>query len=129
MAATSSRRETRGPYRTRLTGQLALHLLDPPVYVYPEGYTAEVRMNKHDVGARREAAVFKSNRSQAVRIPKDLAFAEDVKRVTIERTADGALVIRPVAAENRWNDFFKNGPFVTDDFMQEREQGTEQERT
>ena len=41
-------------------------------------------MNKHEPPPKaREAAVFKSNRSQAIRIPKDLAFPEDVKKVTI----------------------------------------------
>ena len=29
---------------------------------------------------------------------------------------------RLVSRENRWGDFFKNGPRVSDDFMTEREQ-------
>lgn len=74
-------------------------------------------MNKHDPSATREAAVFKSNRSQAVRIPKDLAFADTVKRVTIERTEDGGLVIKPVNDPAKaWQDYLRDGPFLTADF-------------
>jgi antitoxin VapB len=77
----------------------------------------------------KEAAVFKSNRSQAVRIPKELAFPDDVKRVTIERTEDGGLLIRPKQGSARhWEDYFRNGPFVTDDFLADREQGVAEER-
>ena len=86
-------------------------------------------MNKHDSSsAVREAAVFKSNRSQAVRIPKDLAFDDDVKRVTITRTADGGLLIKPVSTAKDWDEYFRNGPFVTDDFLIDREQGIAEER-
>lgn len=43
--------------------------------------------------------VFKSGNSQAVRIPKDLAFDPAVQEVEIERHGDG-LVIRPVRRES-----------------------------
>ena len=47
--------------------------------------------------------VFRSNRSQAVRLPKDVAFPEGVREVTILR--DGARrVITP--ADRTWDDFF-----------------------
>ena len=47
--------------------------------------------------------LFKSNRSQAVRLPKEVAFPDSVKEVTIVR--DGArLVITP--ADAAWDDFF-----------------------
>ena len=47
--------------------------------------------------------LFKSNRSQAVRLPKEVAFPESVKEVTIVR--DGAKrVIVPANAV--WDDFF-----------------------
>jgi antitoxin VapB len=55
----------------------------------------------------RTAAVFKSNRSQAVRIPKDLEFPEGVKRVTIRKEGD-TLVIAPAA--DFWDAFFDSGP-------------------
>lgn len=84
-------------------------------------------MNHHSpprkpAGSR--ARLFKSNRSQAVRIPKALAFPESVKEVEI--VAEGnTLVIRPVAPN--WDDFFDSPP-LGDDFMRERDQGEFEER-
>jgi antitoxin VapB len=47
--------------------------------------------------------VFQTNRSQAVRLPKDVAFPADVKEVAILR--DGARRII-VPADSVWDDFF-----------------------
>lgn len=75
-------------------------------------------MNKHQSpAAPREAAVFKSNRSQAVRIPKDLAFPDDVKRVSVTRMADGSLLLTPEQDPARaLADYLRDGPFLTGDF-------------
>lgn len=70
----------------------------------------------------RTAALFKSNRSQAVRIPKDFAFPEGVKRVVI-RKAGNELILSP--AVNSWDEFFALGP--NPDFP-ERDQPPAQER-
>jgi antitoxin VapB len=43
----------------------------------------------------RRASVFKSNRNQAVRLPKELEFPDGVKQVYIHRHGRG-LVITPV---------------------------------
>ncbi len=52
--------------------------------------------------------LFRSNRSQAVRLPKDVSFPDEVKEVTIVR--DGAKrVIAPANAA--WDDFF-DGPGI-----------------
>ena len=47
--------------------------------------------------------LFRSNRSQAVRLPKDVAFPEGVREVTILR--DGARRVI-VPADAIWDDFF-----------------------
>lgn len=48
-------------------------------------------------------ALFLSNRTQAVRLPKDVAFPPEVREVSIVR--DGArVIIAPVDAV--WDDFF-----------------------
>lgn len=47
--------------------------------------------------------LFRSNRSQAVRLPKDVAFPEGVKEVAILR--DGARRVI-VPADASWDDFF-----------------------
>ena len=47
--------------------------------------------------------VFRSNRSQAVRLPKDVAFPETVREVAVVR--DGACRVI-VPADRSWDDFF-----------------------
>ena len=58
----------------------------------------------------RTAAVFKSNRNQAVRIPKDLEFPEGVKQVVI-RKVGRSLYLCP--EESLWLDYFAE-PGVSD---------------
>jgi len=68
--------------------------------------------------------VFKSNRSQAVRLPKAIAFPESVKDVEI--TAIGnRRVITP--AGQSWDEWF-DAPGVSSDFMTVREQPKDQVR-
>jgi antitoxin VapB len=68
------------------------------------------------------AKLFKLNRSQAVRLPKAVAFPDDVTDVVIRRVGR-SLVISP---PNRyWRDFFAHGPNL--DFP-ERDQPPMQER-
>jgi antitoxin VapB len=50
-----------------------------------------------------QSTLFKSNRSQAVRLPKDQAFPESVKKVFV-RTVGKSRIITPVDA--LWDDFF-----------------------
>lgn len=50
-----------------------------------------------------EATIFKSNRSQAVRIPKDFAFPDGLKRVFIRRVGK-SLILTPI--EDFWDSFF-----------------------
>jgi antitoxin VapB len=67
------------------------------------------------------STLFKSNRSQAVRLPKDLAFPEDVKKVVVRRIGD-SVVLTPLNA--LWDDFF-NEPGVD---LGPRDQPAMQER-
>ena len=71
-----------------------------------------------------QGAVFLSNRSQAIRLPKAVALPEDVKRVDI--VAVGRTRIIAPAGE-AWDSWF-DGESVTTDFMTEREQPAPQER-
>ena len=70
------------------------------------------------------STVFTSNRSQAVRLPKAVAFPKDVHQVEIIKVGRSRL-ISPVG--QRWDDFF-DGSRVSDDFMAERAQPAAQER-
>lgn len=47
--------------------------------------------------------IFQSNRSQAVRLPKEVAFPEEVKAVTILRDGKRRVI---VPADAVWDDFF-----------------------
>ena len=47
--------------------------------------------------------LFQSNRSQAVRLPKDVAFPQGVKDVTILREGKGRIIVPSDAV---WDDFF-----------------------
>jgi len=71
------------------------------------------------------STVFINNRSQAVRIPVELRFADDVKIVNV-RTVGKDRIISPV--ESTWNSFFLTDPSVSDDFMEERSTQEQQER-
>ncbi|KPB72459.1 type II toxin-antitoxin system VapB family antitoxin [Pseudomonas cannabina] len=71
-----------------------------------------------------QSTVFKSNRSQAVRLPKAVALPDDVKRVDV--VAVGRTRIISPAGES-WNIWFE-GENVSDDFMTAREQPADQQR-
>ena len=65
------------------------------------------------------STIFTSNRSQAVRLPKAVAFSPDVHKVDILKVGRTRVI---VPQGKRWDDLFLTGPRVTDDFMTEREQ-------
>jgi antitoxin VapB len=71
------------------------------------------------------STVFTSNRSQAVRLPKAVAFPADVHQVDILKIGRGRLI---VPQGKRWEDLFRAGPRASDDFMVEREQPQTEER-
>jgi antitoxin VapB len=47
--------------------------------------------------------LFQSNRSQAVRLPKDVAFPESVRAVTVLREGNRRIIVPSDAV---WDDFF-----------------------
>lgn len=71
------------------------------------------------------STVFTSNRSQAVRLPKAVAFPENVHVVDVLKIGRSRVI---VPKGQRWDDLFLNGPRVSADFMSEREQPTVEER-
>ncbi len=70
------------------------------------------------------ASVFKSNKSQAVRLPKPVALPSSVKQVDIISLGRARLI---APAGEAWDSWFA-GEGVTGDFMADREQPEEQER-
>ena len=71
------------------------------------------------------STVFTSNRSQAVRLPKAVAFPEDVHQVDILKIGRSRVI---VPQGKRWDDLFQNGPRASEDFMVERKQPPAEER-
>ncbi|HTT82832.1 MAG TPA: type II toxin-antitoxin system VapB family antitoxin [Rhizomicrobium sp.] len=71
------------------------------------------------------STVFRTNRTQAVRLPKQVAFAEGIRDVEIIRVGQSR-IISPVG--KRWDDLFTNGPRASADFMGERSQPKLEER-
>ena len=65
------------------------------------------------------STIFTSNRSQAVRLPKAVAFPEGVHQVDILKIGRSRLI---VPRGKRWDDLFLHGPRVSDDFMNDRVQ-------
>jgi antitoxin VapB len=81
------------------------------------------RIYKEDGVRKSHTKVFKSNRSQAVRLPKPVALPDDI--VEIEIVAVGTTrIITP--AGRSWDDWF-DGPGVSSDFMATREQPADQD--
>ncbi|EPJ75889.1 putative virulence-associated protein [Pseudomonas sp. CFII64] len=72
-----------------------------------------------------QSTVFKSNRSQVIRLPEALALPDDVKYVDI--VAVGRTRIVTPAGES-WNSWF-DAENVTVDFMDERNQPSERSAT
>lgn len=68
--------------------------------------------------------IFKSNRSQAVRLPVEVAFPESVKDVEITVLGNKRLI---TPAGQSWEEWF-NAPGVSSDFMAERRQPEDQRR-
>lgn len=62
-------------------------------------------------------SIFVNNRTQAVRLPADKRFPEDVKHVNV-RIVGRDRILSP--AENTWDSFFLSRENATDDFMSER---------
>lgn len=71
------------------------------------------------------STVFTSNRTQAVRLPKAVAFPEDVHQVEIIKVGRSRII---TPQGKRWDDLFEFGPRASDDFMREREQPAVEDR-
>ena len=69
--------------------------------------------------------IFHHKDGQAVRLPKAVAFPDDVREVEI-LTLGSSRLITPVG--KRWDDYFLYGARVSADFMTERVQPMPEER-
>lgn len=70
-------------------------------------------------------SLFHSNRTQAVRLSKDVAFPDSVREVEVIAVG-GSRVISPRGTT--WEHWFEHGATVTDDFLVDRQEPTAEER-
>lgn len=70
------------------------------------------------------STVFKSNKTQAVRLPKAVALPDHVKRVDVIAQGSARVI---VPAGGSWAEFFA-GPRLDDDFLSDRSQPLPQRR-
>src|SRR5262249_11846689 len=73
----------------------------------------------------KRASIFRNGANQAVRLPQDLRFPEEVKEVRIRRQGD-SLLISPVRSD--WASFFSLQVDVPDDFLERRDDAPPQSR-
>jgi antitoxin VapB len=74
--------------------------------------------------SRVRTKLFKTNKTQAVRLPKIVAFEDSIAEVEIVAVGS-TRIISPVGSS--WDEWF-DGPGVSEDFMSQREQPEDQER-
>ncbi len=72
-----------------------------------------------------KGSIFTNNRTQAVRLPAETRFPDDVKHVNV-RVVGKDRILSPV--ENTWDSFFQSQDTVSDDFMVERADQTQSDR-
>jgi len=70
------------------------------------------------------AKLFQNGQSQAVRLPKEFRF-NNLKEVFIKKI-NGMVVLIPKADKTIWDKMFDNLDDFSDDFMQHREQPTQE---
>ena len=71
-----------------------------------------------------QSTVFKTNKSQAIRLPKPVALPDSVKKVDIVKIGKARLI---TPAGEAWDSWF-DGEGVSTDFMEDRQQPEGQER-
>jgi len=72
-----------------------------------------------------KGSVFENNRTQAVRLPAETRFPDDVKHVNV-RVNGNERILSPV--ENTWDSFFLTDESVSDDFLAERASQVQKDR-
>ncbi|MCX2961013.1 type II toxin-antitoxin system VapB family antitoxin [Rodentibacter caecimuris] len=72
-----------------------------------------------------EASIFMTNKSQAVRLPTNVRFADSVKKVMV-RVIGNERILTPI--DQTWDSFFFSDNHASEDFMTERESSIQPER-
>jgi antitoxin VapB len=73
----------------------------------------------------KRASIFRNGANQAVRLPQELRFPEEVKEVRIRKQGD-SLLISPIRRD--WASFFAREADVPEDFLEQRDDSPPQIR-
>lgn len=95
-----------------------------PIKVYQRILQWVMRLTYTDESTVEQGVIFKSNRSQAVRLQRSVALPDVVKRVDVVAVGR-AHILTPVGES--WDSWF-DGEGVSPDFMSERERPGDQGR-
>lgn len=69
-----------------------------------------------------QGSIFVNNKTQAVRLPVEARFDDNIKRVVIRKVGKER-ILSPL--ENTWDSFFLSDETVSDDFLTDRAEQTE----
>ena len=69
--------------------------------------------------------IFKNNRTQSVRLAKEVAFPENVREVDVVAVGTSRVIIPRATV---WDHWFTHGRTVTDDFAVDRDEPAPEER-
>jgi len=69
--------------------------------------------------------IFKNNRTQSVRLAKEVAFPESVREVDVVVVGSSRLVS---PRGRTWEHWFAHGPTVTEDFLVDRDEPLPEDR-
>ncbi len=89
------------------------------------GTTKRTTVKSMPTSASRSASLFRNGANQAVRLPQELRFPQDVKEVRIRKQGDN-LLISPVRPD--WDSFFARKPEVPESFLEPRDDAPPQSR-
>jgi antitoxin VapB len=84
-----------------------------------------IALKSMSTATSRRASIFRNGANQAVRLPQELRFPEEVKEVRIRKQGD-SLVLSPIRPD--WASFFALKVDVPDDFLTDRGDSPPQER-
>ena len=70
-------------------------------------------------------SIFLNNKTQAVRLPKDTKFSDEIKKVNVRKVGYDR-IISPL--DKIWDSFFLADNNISDDFMQDREAQVHEDR-
>jgi antitoxin VapB len=97
----------------------------PPIAKRRRNLPKQPQAKSMSTSVSRRASIFRNGANQAVRLPQELRFSDEVKEVRIRKQGD-ALLISPI--KPNWATFFCLTTDVPEDFLAPRDNSPSQSR-